>query len=575
MTDSDFLHQVELHLSLASKIKEYEPITAKLDGSIKKNTSFIKKLKQGITAQQLPSLLQELSALKVDKYLEEICSSITDFTYKTTSDIWAAVELSSVLYCRYEEFRVMLCTSLLKAYGQLLKSNTENAKDEQMRLGKIKSNLKFLTELYMVGMIMEDKSKNLVPNLLKFLLVGDKELKHCHVAFAFSKAYSMYLLPNNICSQQGIEFMKIEKRDALLNAGQREKCYVLLSDYFEKVKEALLKEHLKLQNLQISNEANFIARGEINQDKVDQLTIREKQLEKSKFGAQSMATSLFLEMCEFPQQEKQIEFTIGIAENLPRDGIDGDSIWEDLESKTFYENVIDLSNLVPAVLLGKKQTKVVEEVKIEFDEGKAIENVDEPVSEMEGDGVSVEVEQEDSPEISGTKAQMEEIMTQLNSSLSKEAVDQIAVKFAFINNKGTRKRLAQALLAVPRQRLDLLPHYARLLATLDPYMPSLTLLVTKELESSFRYHQRKKDQLFFEEKIKNIKFIAELCKFQIISHVSVFYCLKVLLDKFAFHNIEILCAMLETCGRFLYFKPETQLIMAKFVSFCNYSWIYW
>ena len=317
--------------------------------------------------------------------------------------------------------------------------------------------------------------------------------------------------------------------------------------------------------MEIHNEDSFIARGEVNQEKVDLLEKLEKSLDKFKIGAQTMASSLYLEMCEFPVAEKQNEFTIGIAENLPKNGVDGDTVWEDLESKLFYESIIDLANQVPIVLLGQKQVKKVEEnIDLDFVEKQQDEEIIEPAKVNEA---VVGEEEEETQEVVGTRAQMDEIIAQLSSSMSKEVVDQIAVKFAFINNKGTRKRLAEALLAVPRQRLDLLPYYGRLLATLDPYMPALTTLVVQDLQKSFRYHQYKKEQLYFEEKVKNIRFIGELAKFQVISNVSVFHCFKVLLDKFSFHNIEICCALLETCGRFLYFKPTTQQTMAKFVNF--------
>lgn len=40
-------------------------------------------------------------------------------------------------------------------------------------------------------------------------------------------------------------------------------------------------------------------------------------------------------------------------------------------------------------------------------------------------------------------------------------------KFCYVNSKSARKKLVAALFAVPRQALDLLPMYARLVAILD------------------------------------------------------------------------------------------------------------
>lgn len=69
-------------------------------------------------------------------------------------------------------------------------------------------------------------------------------------------------------------------------------------------------------------------------------------------------------------------------------------------------------------------------------------------------------------------------------------IDQAAVDFAFLNSKAARKRLVKASLAfvqicdlildyiqflgqVPKNRTDLLPHYSRLVAILNRYMPDV------------------------------------------------------------------------------------------------------
>jgi regulator of nonsense transcripts 2 len=86
-----------------------------------------------------------------------------------------------------------------------------------------------------------------------------------------------------------------------------------------------------------------------------------------------------------------------------------------------------------------------------------------------------------------------------------------------------------------------------------------------KLESSFRYHQKRRDQVFIEEKVKNILFIGELAKFRVASNISIFHSLKVLLDDFSHHNVELTCSLLECCGRFLFRSPDTNARMASFV----------
>lgn len=49
-------------------------------------------------------------------------------------------------------------------------------------------------------------------------------------------------------------------------------------------------------------------------------------------------------------------------------------------------------------------------------------------------------------------------------------IDKLAEDFCFNNNKHNRNLLGDALFYIPRNRVDLLPYYARLVATLKPGM---------------------------------------------------------------------------------------------------------
>lgn len=67
----------------------------KLDSSLKKNTAFVKKLKQ-FTAAQLDSLLKDMSTLNLTKYISEVAQSLTEAKIKMT-DVAAVITFSSQL----------------------------------------------------------------------------------------------------------------------------------------------------------------------------------------------------------------------------------------------------------------------------------------------------------------------------------------------------------------------------------------------------------------------------------------------------------------------------------------------
>lgn len=140
------------------------------------------------------------------------------------------------------------------------------------------------------------------------------------------------------------------------------------------------------------------------------------------------------------------------------------------------------------------------------------------------------------------------------------------VEFCYLNSKATRKKLVRALFGVPRTSLELLPYYSRMVATLATCMRDIPTMLLNMLEEEFNFLINKKvflhiiscqniltgleylifslslsyvefrlfccpllsqDQINIETKIKNIRFIGELCKFKIAPPGVVFTCFKV------------------------------------------------
>jgi regulator of nonsense transcripts 2 len=84
------------------------------------------------------------------------------------------------------------------------------------------------------------------------------------------------------------------------------------------------------------------------------------------------------------------------------------------------------------------------------------------------------------------------------------------------NNKINRNKLEYELLNVQRTSLDLLPHYSRVVAIIKLNSKDFGKELVKSLIEEFHVLFKKKDQIKFESKIKNIRFISELVKFKLI-----------------------------------------------------------
>lgn len=150
-----------------------------MDGSIKKNSAFVKKCKN-INYENIEGLLKELSGLKVVKYLDEIVGSLCENKFSKSSDSLAAARLCVELHLRYEDFG----QSILKAiWGKVTYIIVDNlmaninfdpcadAKEETGRISKVKTWVRFLTELFLLGFENDLRSDMIIKVLEAMVIV--------------------------------------------------------------------------------------------------------------------------------------------------------------------------------------------------------------------------------------------------------------------------------------------------------------------------------------------------------------------------------------------------------------------
>ena len=73
------------------------------------------------------------------------------------------------------------------------------------------------------------------------------------------------------------------------------------------------------------------------------------------------------------------------------------------------------------------------------------------------------------------------------------------------------------------------------------------------------YACKKKDPHRLESKLHNARYISELVKFKICPPVQVFSMLRKCFEDFAFHNVDIVCCLVENCGPFLLNSPVSMV----------------
>ena len=131
---------------------------ARLDGSIKKNTSFIKKLRT-ITADQVSALTKELLGLKLQKYLSEVVAAIAEAKLAKPADVFAAVEICSLIHQRFTQIPELLAPILQKGLGPPPNvaglAPEQRDREEAVRIARQRSWLRFYTELYLINVITD------------------------------------------------------------------------------------------------------------------------------------------------------------------------------------------------------------------------------------------------------------------------------------------------------------------------------------------------------------------------------------------------------------------------------------
>ena len=66
---------------------------------MKRHTALIKRIRQSLAADNREQILKEIDSLSLEKYIEEIANAIIEgiARCKTEKDVWAAVEVRSIL----------------------------------------------------------------------------------------------------------------------------------------------------------------------------------------------------------------------------------------------------------------------------------------------------------------------------------------------------------------------------------------------------------------------------------------------------------------------------------------------
>ncbi|KAF8678280.1 Up-frameshift suppressor 2 [Rhizoctonia solani] len=502
-------------------------------------------------------------------------------------------------------------------------SSEQREKDEAARIVRQRPLLRVACELAMVGIINDSPGRSggeWIMKVIRELLVNDPSLGSLPLFTTFLKSYSrpfLGLAPPPSAKQVGADVEAgelsstvaqestngvsngatiLNEQEELVEKDIRDKFKRMCEGYYENVAKKLVKEHNRLQDQDRRNHEAYIKSGEIFEDRQQAYEKMTKSYEKLLSSCQSLSDLLYLPMPHLPSASQKNDsillldgsssLRLGGTEDLP-----ANSKWEDEEERRFYEDLPDLKDFVPKTVLGvdavaskEERDSVAKEQVNDADAEKAKEEQEKrDVARLEArlenvDGedakTTVSDDAEDQPSsrspsptqgaATGASQVLAALLARLSDANNRTVIDEIAVNFAFLNSKASRKRLIKFLNQPPKNRTDILPYFARLVAILNPYMPDVGSELVALLEDEFRYLQKKKKLVkeLAPNRMKNVHYLSALAKFKIVPPHLILHVFKVYLDDLTGVNVDNAAMLLEGCGRFLLRSEDTGSRMA-------------
>lgn len=509
---------------ITNRLEESE--LRKLDSSLKKNTAFVRKIRN-FNESTKKSLMDEMQTLNLTKYLTEITTAIVEVKLKVT-DIQSVIEICSLLHQRYCDFS----QPFLEAWSKALSIKKD---DKSFNISKLRVDLRLYCELVSVGIFPLKEGLSFLGKVLTTLIANDKDehnniavilmfCRYCGDDFAGLVSQKMV----NFANQYAFNIPKVH----LLPHDKQKNVKALLKDYFESAAEHLKRLSKEIARIDRRNKEILMTKGDLDADKREQLNNMQLLSDKLNTSTESLADLLGEDMPDLTfrleSENKSDEEAFDNDEEDEEDKIDKQ--WEDDDTKSFYIDLIDIKAIVPGILFeaakpdldqnqadppgsnptadmaSTDKSKIVEE---QLDDIMDLEGLDgddvldpsnnfaddkEGIEDLEQDILKEEeMEKNEVGQNTSKKMLFDAFISNLPTCVNRVMIDNAAAEFCMtFNTKANRKKLVKALFSVNRNRIDLLPFYARFIATINPCAPDVSTDMSVLLKREFRWQVRKK-----------------------------------------------------------------------------------
>ena len=597
--------------------KEFEAKKKSLKSDLKKCTAFVKKIKTGGAWSMTPdALVKDASSLNLSRYVEEVVAAVLEAKLKLT-DLPVVLSLCKNMNLRYPSFLSALMAGLWSVvHNKPTDADTSKLRRVYVRLltelllNGLATETKPLMKLIAEVSGGKDGSYTVTDPSLVVAFVKASGLEILGTEPTSVQKYSKLIQ---------VEITKKEEQEEDRTTEGDSNASILISDKDAAEGKSLLAEVDQLSSeravsLEISKKFlghcigayDFLSKSLVNTDaklqkmekrcEQDRLLAgsltegREKGLQDARKLRDSLDKSVeaMSDILDLPlpklekEAEEETEGGTGV-EVWTKDGSDETNDFgpfDDEETRAFYCDIPDFLTTVPPALIGLSPEEI--EKRKDINQSKFGSAFGED-NDTDGDAITAEVaasseaeleaaEQEEDKESTDHKEESKEenkdtphykLMVLLEQELPecsrREQIDEISEKFCTNHgsSKNARKRLSETLFHVPRARLDLLPYYSRMAATLGRVWPDIGDSLLIDLEQQFHGQAKFKKNQNIESRMRTARYIGELTIFRMAPPIVALRCLRRCTDDFTGGNVDVACCLLESCGRYLYRLPHT------------------
>ncbi|KAF2078347.1 hypothetical protein CYY_000331 [Polysphondylium violaceum] len=531
-----------------------------LESNFKRVSNFVKKVKTISDARD--AVVTEVTQLNLSQYVSEIIPSILKSNFKI-QDIGAIVSVFSTMYQKYEAVDTLIAEQIFQPFIPLVIPATDTENERNAKITKRRILIRLVIDLYFANII------HTFSPILKLMnkLIGsstieqDKDIGYGNllVVLSFVKSISLIVLNKKDQSIPDLPtdyFKLLSEEEAKFSKN-------LVFNYYNQVCEFLAKEQSVLREKEKEIKLLMRTKGEVPAESSEAYDVLRKQYDKLITNI-----STFAEMIgePVPNNDYSSKLDEEINQEQKTEQIETfDSPYENDEQKQFYEISI---NFPPTVKEKSTNTTPLPSPALSSSSSTTDTNTTSTTSTTTTTSTPTptptpsksneEVEEEKKAEKQRIKTSLEDMLKLLKFGNAKVSqIDNIVLEFIKLPMKVVKPFLLQFLSA----KLDQIPYFSRFLASINqlPIYKDFVGAFVKEIEDDMKGLFEKKDQSLLRERLKDITYIGELIKFRVIERSIAFNYLKLCFDDFSHQNVDVACMLFETCGRYLYRIPDTQI----------------